>query len=56
MLKSGYKVQEVGGDGMGRKNSFYEGLIYGMLPLFNKGGSFHFLLEKLGKSCIILQK
>ena len=56
VLKSSYKVQEVGGDGMGRKNSFYEGVIYGMLPLFNKGGSLHFLLEKLGKPCIILQK
>ena len=42
-----------GGGWVGRKNSFYGGLFYGILPLFNEGGSFQFLPEKLGELCML---
>ena len=44
------KYKGLGGEG--RKNSFYEGLFNGILPLLNEGGS----PKKLGGPCIILQK
>ena len=57
------KYVQGGGGGWGigiKKHSFYKGLFYGTLPLFNEGWSFHFLpmenLEGHIKFYIILQK